>query len=153
MNAAELYDLDFAEWARQNAELLRSGRLAEADLEHIAEEIEDMGKRERHSLHSRFVRLIEHLLKWEFQPERRGSSWRKTIAVQRKGIRKLLKENPSFRSALPDVIHEAHEDAVAFTAAVLERPKADFPRICPYTLEQLFDEEFIPDLSSDRRAL
>jgi hypothetical protein len=43
MKAAELYDRDFAEWTRRNAELLRSGRAAEADLDHIAEEIEDMG--------------------------------------------------------------------------------------------------------------
>ena len=57
MRAAELYDKDFAEWARHNAELLRGGRASEADLEHIAEEIEDLGKRERRSLHNRSVRL------------------------------------------------------------------------------------------------
>jgi hypothetical protein len=96
MQAAELYDLDFAEWARWNAELLRSGRVAEADLEHIAEEIEDMGKRERRALYHRFVRLIEHLLKWEYQPERRGTSWERTIITQRKGLQRLLDENPSF---------------------------------------------------------
>ena len=53
MSAAELYDLDFYEWTVRNAELLRSGRVSEADLEHIAEEIEDMGKRERRELLSR----------------------------------------------------------------------------------------------------
>src|ERR1051326_1673444 len=96
MGTVELYDTDFAEWTRHNAELLRSGRVSEADLEHIAEEIEDMGKRERRTLHNRFVRLIEHLLKWHYQPERRGSSWRRTIVVQRIGIQRLLDANPSF---------------------------------------------------------
>src|SRR3982751_902800 len=82
MKTAELYDRDFAEWTRHNAELLRAGRASEADLEHIAEEIEDMGKRERRSLHNRCVRLIEHLLKWEHQPEQRGSSWTRTIILR-----------------------------------------------------------------------
>jgi hypothetical protein len=153
MQVAELYDLDFAEWARRNAELLRSGRLSEADLEHIAEEIEDMGNRERHSLHSRFVRLIEHLLKWQYQPERRGASWQKTIYLQRKGIRRLLKENPSFRPSLPEVVPDAYEDARTVVAIVLRRPKGEFPAVCPYTHEQLFDEEFLPDASSHGRAL
>src|SRR3954467_9120952 len=104
MRSAQLYDTDFAEWSRHNAELLRAGRASEADLEHIAEEIEDMGKRERRSLHNRFVRLIEHLLKWQYQPERRGSSWTRTIILQRRTIRRLLDENPSFRPDLAEVI-------------------------------------------------
>jgi len=45
MKTAELYDLDFAQWAKENAELLRSGRFSEADIEHVAEEIEDLAKR------------------------------------------------------------------------------------------------------------
>src|ERR1043166_6709802 len=117
MQAAELYDLDFAEWARWNAELLRSGRVAEADLEHIAEEIEDMGKRERRALYHRFVRLIEHLLKWEYQPERRGTSWERTIITQRKGLQRLLDENPSFQSELEAVVADAY-GAAADIAAV-----------------------------------
>jgi uncharacterized protein DUF29 len=144
MKTAELYDLDFAEWARQNADLLRSGRASEADLEHIAEEIEDMGKRERRSLHSRFVRLIEHLLKWSHQPERRGSGWTRSILVQRRGIQRLLDENPSFRPRLAEVAAEAYEDAAGFAAAVTKRPRAEFPAVCPFTLEELLDEEFLP---------
>jgi hypothetical protein len=152
MQVAELYDTDFAEWSRQNAELLRSGRVSEADLEHIAEEIEDMGKRERHSLHSRFVRLIEHMLKWEYQPERRGSSWQRTIFLQRKGLRKLLKENPSLRPSLPEVVTDAYENARGAAGFVLDRPKASFPAVCPYSVEQLLDEEFLPEAGSDGGA-
>ena|SRR5690242_3784762 len=144
MRTADLYDRDFAEWTRHNAELLRSGRASEADLEHIAEEIEDMGKRERRSLHNRFVRLIEHLLKWRYQPERRGASWTRTIVLQRRAIRRLLDENPSFRPTLDDVAREAYDDAAAITAAVLERGRADFPAASPFTLEQLLDESFLP---------
>lgn len=144
MKTAELYDLDFAEWARRNAELLRSGRASEADLEHIAEEIEDMGKRERRSLHTRLVRLIEHLLKWKYQPDRRGSSWARTIVVQRREIRRLLDENPSFRPAAPEVAAEAYCDAADFVSILIEQPRSHLPDACPYTLEQILDEAFLP---------
>src|SRR4051794_19041850 len=137
MRTAELYDQDFAEWTRHNAELLRAGRASEADLEHIAEEIEDMGKRERRSLHNRCVRFIEHLLKWQYQPERRGSSWTRTIILQRRSIRRLLHENPSFRPGLAEVVAQAYDDAAAVIAGVTKRPRNDFPESCPFTIEQL----------------
>ena len=41
-----LYDEDLYSWAKRNAALLRDGRLSEIDIEHIAEELEDMGKSE-----------------------------------------------------------------------------------------------------------
>jgi hypothetical protein len=79
--AKDLYEQDFFEWTVQNAQLLRAGRLEEADLEHIAEEIEDMGRSERRELESRLSVLLSHLLKWRFQPSRRGRSWQATIRV------------------------------------------------------------------------
>jgi hypothetical protein len=142
---AELYDTDFAEWTRHNAELLRSGRVSEADLEHIAEEIEDMGKRERRSLHNRSVRLIEHLLKWRYQPERRGASWTRTIILQRRSIRRLLGENPSFRAGFADVVAEAYDDAAAVVSEVMNRPRNELPVSCPFTVEQLLTEGYLPE--------
>jgi hypothetical protein len=144
MRTAELYDTDFAEWTRHNAELLRSGRVSEADLEHIAEEIEDMGKREQRSLHNRFVRLIEHLLKWQCQPERRGSSWTRTIVLQRIAIQRLLDANPSFLPTLPEVVASAYADATRVVSAVTKRPRSDFPEFCPFTVAQLLNEAYLP---------
>jgi hypothetical protein len=144
MTAADLYDHDFAEWTRQNAELLRSGRVSEADLEHIAEEIEDIGKRERRSLHNRFLRLIEHLLKWQQHPERRGTSWTRTIILHRRAIRRLLDENPSFRPELAKVVSEAYKDAVAIVAGVTKKPRSQFPESCPFEATQLLNEDYLP---------
>jgi Domain of unknown function DUF29 len=144
MKTAELYDLDFAQWAEQSAELLRSGRFTEADIEHIAEEIEDLAKSKRWALHSHFMRQIEHLLKWEFQPERRGASWQRTIIVQRQSVKRLLRESPSFRPTIATVIAEAYDDAVKVVSKVIGRPRKDFPEVCPYTADQLLDEDFVP---------
>ena len=144
MTVADLYDADFAEWTRHNAELLRSGRVTEADLAHIAEEIEDMGKRERRSLDSRMERLIEHLLKWQYQPEQRGSSWGRTIAAQREGVRLLLIKNPGFRPFLDEVVADAYQAAVEIVMATISCPRETFPETCPYSLEQLLDRNFLP---------
>jgi hypothetical protein len=118
----DLYDQDFFEWTVRNAELLRAGRLAEADLEHITEEIEDMGERERRELRSRLRVLLSHLLKWKFQPSRRGRSWRATIRLQR-------------------------DDVVLLLRAVAETDLSDdaFPPGCPFSLDQILDPDFFPD--------
>ena len=63
-----LYDRDFYAWANEQAALLRSGKLAEADIENIAEEIESMGRSEKRELVNRLTVLLLHLLKWQFQP-------------------------------------------------------------------------------------
>jgi hypothetical protein len=89
------------------------------------------------------VRLIEHLLKWEFQPERRGSGWQRTIVVQRRAIKRLLDENPSFRSALPQITAQAYEDAVAILEALLAGSRIEFPETCRYSIAQLLDQQFL----------
>jgi len=96
----DLYEQDFFEWTVRNASLLRAGRLAEADLEHIAEEMEDMGKSSRHELRSRLRVLLSNLLKWKFQAGRRGRSWKATIRVQRDELVNLLQQMPSLRHYL-----------------------------------------------------
>ena len=141
MNTADLYDRDFAEWAIRNAELLRSGRVAEADLDHIAEEIEDLAKRERRATESRLARLIQQLLEWQVQPMKRCASWQSTIAEQRFRIFKLLKENPSFRPELANWIDDEHEHLATLDTG-FERER--FPSSWPYTVEQTLDQGFLP---------
>ena len=87
------YNADIIQWARQQAALLRAGRFSALDIEHIAEEIEDVGKSEERELESRLAVLIAHLLKWQYQPEKRGASWRLTIAEQRRNDPPAAKKN------------------------------------------------------------
>jgi hypothetical protein len=88
------YETDVIAWAEEQAAFLRSGNLAALDIEHLAEEIEDVGKSERRELASRLAVLAAHLLKWQFQPNRRGNSWRRTIKEQRRAIAAHLIETP-----------------------------------------------------------
>ena len=96
------YDEDVVAWSSDQAKLIRAGRFDELDIEHIAEEIEDVGKSEQRELSSHMAILIGHLLKWKFQPERRGASWEKTTKAQRKELTYALDESPSLRVKLAE---------------------------------------------------
>jgi plasmid stabilization system protein ParE len=144
MSPAELYDRDFYEWTLHNAELLRSGRAAEADLDHIAEEIEDMGKRERRELVSRLGVLIGHLLKWQAQPDHRSRSWEATIRLQREEISDLLAEMPSLRRHLEANLAKAYRHGAIAASAETRLPVEDFPSTSPFGLDVLLDAGFLP---------
>ena len=92
-----LYDRDFYAWSREQAELLRAGKLAEADIDHIAEEIDSMGRTEKRELVSRLSVLLLHLLKWRYQPGKRGPSWEASVRVQRNRLVDHLDDNPSLK--------------------------------------------------------
>ena len=144
MIVKDLYDQDFFQWTTRNAELLRAGRVQEADLEHIAEEIEDMGKSQRRAVESRLEVLLAHLLKWRFQPDHRGPSWKATIKLQRSKIAKVLRENPSLRNAPAEELPDAYRNAVIQAAGETALAEESFPPSCPFPLEQILDPGFFP---------
>ena len=87
--------LHFYAWAQEQAALLRAGRLNEADIANIAEEIESMGRGEKRELVNRLTVLLLHLLKWRFQPGFRSASWSSSIREQRIRLASHMRHNPS----------------------------------------------------------
>jgi hypothetical protein len=140
-----LYDLDFYAWANEQARLLRAGNLSEADIEHIAEEIESMGKTEKRELVSRLGVLLLLLLKWEFQPARRGASWEASISVQRRALTRHLADNPSLKSTLPASLVDAYGDAVIEAVSETGLRKGTFPAACPWTFDLIIADDFWPE--------
>ena len=140
----DLYEQDFYEWTVRNAERLRSGRAGEADLAHIAEEIEDLGRRERRELFQCLSILIAHLLKRQVQPDRRSRSWELTTRVQRKDLTKLVSENPSLQPYLQESLPEAYERALVEAMTETGRPESEFPSTCPFTLDVILEPDFLP---------
>ena len=143
-----LYEKDFHAWAMRNAELMRQGKSSEADLGNIAEELEGMGKAQRSQMESRLTVLLAHLLKWQFQPERRGKSWRLTIKEQRGRIARLLEKNPSLRSQVDEVMADAYENAIFSAAQETDLEDEDFPSGCPYGFSDVMNPEFWPESAS-----
>jgi hypothetical protein len=142
--AGGLYDEDFFEWTRRNAELMRAGCFEQADIEHIAEEIEDMGKRVLRALDSHLEVLIAHLLKCQFQPEKRSASWHNTAAVQRTSVARLLARYPSFWGRIAPDLPMNYGFAVRRAARETDLPASHFPADCPFTVNQILDPEFLP---------
>lgn len=144
MNKLFDYETDFYAWALHNAQLLREGKFSELDVDHLVEELEDMGNNKL-ELASRFIILIAHLLKWEYQPERRGRSWERSIDEQRSQIDWLLQNKPSLKPGLTDAATEIYSRAVKLAAKETKFPLTHFPPACPYSIEQLLDEDFYPE--------
>ena len=132
-----MYDTDFLEWTRIEANKLRNGQLDTLDIANLAEEIESLGKRERSTLVNRLIVRLVHKLKHDQQPERYGRSWELTMIEQGIKIRRLLKQNPSLQPFLPEALLDAYESA-RLKAAIETKLELDrFPEACPYNLEDL----------------
>ncbi|KND55735.1 Beta-glucosidase/6-phospho-beta-glucosidase/ beta- galactosidase [Candidatus Paraburkholderia kirkii] len=132
-------------WAREQAALLREGKFSAIDVEHIAEEIEDVGKSEQRELSSRMAVLLAHLLKWQYQPGRRGSSWQRTIREQRRAVGVALQKTPSLRNSLSDADWLTGTWADAVSRAVEETGLDVFPEDLPWSTEQILSTEFYPE--------
>lgn len=139
-----LHDRDFYAWCLQQAAFLRAGETGKADLAHIAQEIETMGNSEKRELVNRLRVLLLHLLKWEFQPKKRGASWETSILVQRHEIAVHLRDNPSLKSRLQESIDDAYYAARLEAAKETRLVRTTFPDACPYSSGQLMDEGFWP---------
>jgi hypothetical protein len=140
-----LYDKDFFAWSREQADLLRAGKLAQADIERIAEEIDSMGRTEKRELVSRLSVLLMHLLKWRFQPEKRSVSWEATIQVQRNRLVDHLDDNPSLGPLLPQALASAYRDARLEAAAETGLALTTFPVDCEWSVERALDGAFWPE--------
>ena len=140
------YEKDVVAWATEQAALLRAGNFSALDIEHIAEEIEDVGKSEQRELANRMALLLAHLLKWQYQPGRRGSSWQRTIKEQRLAIGVVLRKTPSLKKSLsePDWVMGTWADAVS--KAIEETGLDVFPEACPWSMEQqVLSQAFLPE--------
>ncbi|MDX5929660.1 DUF29 domain-containing protein [Acidiphilium acidophilum] len=145
MSTSTLYDRDFYAWANEQAGLLREGKLTQADIEHIAEEIESMGKSEKRELVSRLTILLLHLIKWQFQAPKRSKSWQNSVEVQRISLDSHLRDNPSLKSVLDSSISEAYRVARLEAENETGIDKNTFPVTCPWSFDQMIAEDFWPE--------
>lgn len=139
-----LYEKDLVAWSDRTAALLRQHNFDELDVDNLADEIEDMGENRRRALESRLTVLLTHLLKWQFQPERRTRSWKTTIVAQRIALERLLKKAPSLQPYLIEILEEVYSDAIDLTAAETDLAPDRFPNHCPYTPEEILNRAFLP---------
>lgn len=143
--ATSLYEADFVRWSERTARLLREKRFSDLDLEHLIEEIEDLGNRHRDALDSQLTRLLMHLLKWQFQPDRRSSSWKSSIVDARKQIKRLCRKYPSLKTYLEGCFPICYGDAVEDASDETGLSPSAFPAECPHAIADVLNPEFFPD--------
>jgi hypothetical protein len=143
-NARSLYETDYLQWIEATVQRIQSQDYGAVDWENLVEEIEDMGRRERHSLESNFIVMVIHLLKWQFQPQRRSGSWEGSIIEHRRRVNKALKDSPSLNSYLIGLEAECYKEAVKQAKAETGLPLEAFPLDCPYELADMMKDDFLP---------
>lgn len=144
MEKSSLYETDFYAWTQEQSKLVTSGRWASLDASNLVEELESLGRKERQELRNRLGVLLGHLVKWQFQPEQRGNSWRGTIREQRKQISLLLKDSPSLKPYLQEALQDAYELGTALAIQETQLAEDTFPENCPYSLADTLEASFLP---------
>jgi hypothetical protein len=153
MSLALEYERDFDSWIQQHIALLKQGRVTEIDVEHLIEELEDMGKNHRRELVNYLMSLIARLLEWQYKQLQDEwntfivGNWKGRIMEQRFQIEALFEQNPCLKTELSESVIKAYPDAVNIAIAGTGRglSKPTLPEKCPYTIEQLLDKNFYPD--------
>jgi hypothetical protein len=135
----QLYNTDYAHWAETMAEILDKRDFGNLDIENLVEEIKDLSKRERDRLLSSIRLIIHHLLKWDYQPNKRSTSWEITVRRERNNIDFYLEDSPSLRKYLSEewvikMYRNAYLDAMKETGL-------DFPQNCPYSISEILQRE------------
>ncbi|OKH19430.1 DUF29 domain-containing protein [[Limnothrix rosea] IAM M-220] len=133
------YDEDYQLWLQLTVQKLRSGEYESVDWECLIDEIESMGKRDRHRLKSNLIILLMHLLKWDVQAEKRSGSWESSIIEHRRRIIDDLEDSPSLKPYLITILDSAYDTARRRAKAETGLPLQAFPANCSYSIDKILD--------------
>jgi hypothetical protein len=150
-----LYETDYYTWTRETARLLREGRLSEVDTEHLAEEVEDLGKSERRNFVGYLSQSFAHLIKYGYLATRypdNARRWTRDAAFFLKEAMGVLEENPGLKGELQSLLKKSWETA---RGEIFRKFVDDFPREqdidrigiparCPWSPEQVLSGEILP---------
>jgi hypothetical protein len=152
--AADLYDEDFYAWTQQQAQALRTHFKGDnrIDVEHLAEEVEDLGKSELHAVESYIENVIEHLLKLDYSGwiEARNH-WRAEVDAFRASIERKI--TPRIRQQVETELGALYERARRGAARSLHQREPDLvrrlPRHCPYDWHEVWHRDVLAEAGID----
>jgi hypothetical protein len=139
------YDEDFYAWTFEQARFLRERRFDLLDIEHLADEIEDIAKREVRELTKDISALLVYLIRWHFLPGERNISWSVNIEVVRLQVTEVLEESPSLRLCLnePQTLQSAWTNALA--QLLTGSDPNPYPDACPWTIDDVLSNDWLPN--------
>jgi hypothetical protein len=139
-----LYEQDLAVWADDQGRMLRDRRAEGLDWDNLAEEIESLSRRDKSEIRSRLIALVMHLLKWEFQPEKRSHSWQSTIGEQRVHVEGILEYSPSLERFPSEIFEQCYAVARREAEKETKLQLKTFPDKAPFSVEEALDYGFMP---------
>lgn len=148
-----LYDRDLQLWIEQTIQQLQNREFAELDVEHLIEELIDLGRAEKNALKSNLTILLAHLLKLRVQddvPEQMKGSWYSSVLEHRQRVLDNLADTPSLKSLMAEMVEKAYQSGRRLAVkegrlakfGVRVPAESDYPIICPFEIEQILDEDF-----------
>jgi hypothetical protein len=151
------YDEDFYAWTQYQAAVLRALPVADNrfDRDHVAEEIEDLGKSERDAVYSQITRVLEHFLKLSHSPaDRPHFGWMGSIADARRILRRKLTATlrRDAESRLAELYEDARESAeLALREHGEDAAAASLPETCPYILDDVLNRSWCPEPAGEAK--
>ncbi|MFM7191882.1 MAG: DUF29 domain-containing protein [Microcystaceae cyanobacterium] len=144
INIKTLYEQDFHRWLEETANLLKTRQLEQLDYENLIEEIESMGRSEKHALESNLTCILMHLLKWRYQPSKRTNSWRYTLIEHRDHLEMAFRDSPSLKRYFDETLEKCYQKARKFASEETGLEITTFPRDLPFTKEQILNPDYLP---------
>ena len=138
-----LYEIDESLWLEETITLLKEKRFQYLDLNNLIEELEALGKRDKNAVASLLEQIIRHLLLlqyWTEEYEMNGNHWQTEIIGFRNQLERLLTNN--LQNYLHSELEKIYKGALKYTRQKTQF-KIDFPEYCPYSLDQLLDENYL----------
>lgn len=148
-----LYERDFYAWSNDQAAKLRARSHNDIDWDNLAEEIESVGRSQKKEIRHRMKVLIQHLLKWEYQPRNRCESWLSTLSEQRTHIEGTIDDSPSLRHFPDEAALWAYKHAARAASIETGLSLDVFPDSCPYTVSDMLSDDFFPGVPWSPDAL
>jgi hypothetical protein len=139
-----LYEHDFMLWIESTVQKLKSRQFSELDLDHLIDEIDSMGKRERSAVRNNLIVVLLHLLKWKYQPEKRSKSWQSSILEHRRRLEDDFEDSPSLRNDYLEVFAKCYQNACQQAAIEIGLELKTFPEESPFTPEEVLSPDFLP---------
>ncbi|NCR42786.1 MAG: DUF29 domain-containing protein [Microcystis aeruginosa W13-11] len=140
----QLYELDDSQWLGETISLLRNHQFQQLDLEHLIEELEDLGKEKKNAVASLLEQVIRHLLLlqyWTKEAEHNTIHWQEEIDNFRTQLRRKMTAN--LRNYLEEKLNSIYQDALGFVK-IKPVNTVIFLSQCPYSLEELLDRSWLP---------
>jgi hypothetical protein len=144
INVKMLYEQDFNLWLEETVNLLKNRQLHQLDYDNLIEEIESMGKRDKHALEIDLEKILMHLLKWQYQKDKRTNSWRYTIIEHRDRLEVAFRDSPSLKRYFNEVLEKCYQKARKFVSEETGLDIKTFPVDLPFTKEEILNPDYLP---------